>query len=272
MSIPFIFSFSLFFFFFFLPIELANSVCTSHVMPWNVSGKVGVITGASCGLGREITKRLATNHRMKLACVSRRDFAADLPEGCRGFKADIQNSKDCDQLLKLVRKEMGSVSVLVNCAGVTQNKIHAMSSDADYDLVMNTNVRGAFNVTRAALRHGGLLQVGEGSVVHIGSTVGLTGNKGQVLYAASKAALSAASKSWAKEYGAKNIRFNVVAPGLIEGSGMGETLSDAQREEWRQSCPLGRLATVEDVADVVVAALLSSYVNGQTIAVDGGAH
>nr|AGU68124.1 3-oxoacyl-acyl-carrier-protein reductase [Strigomonas oncopelti] len=239
-------------------------------MPWCVSGKVGVVTGASCALGREITRRLAASHHMKLACVSRRDFAADLPEGCRGFKADIQSAKDCDQLLRLVRKEMGAVSVVVNCAGVTQNKIHAMSSDADYDFVMNTNVRGAFNVTRAALRHGGLLQAGEGSVVHIGSTVGLTGNKGQVLYAASKAALSAASKSWAKEYGAKNIRFNVVAPGLIDGGGMGETLSDAQREAWRQSCPLGRLATVDDVAEMVVAALLSSYLNGQTIVLDGG--
>nr|AGU68211.1 3-oxoacyl-acyl-carrier-protein reductase [Strigomonas galati] len=241
-------------------------------MPWSVSGKVGVITGASCGLGHAITKRLGAQHQMKLACVSRRELTIDLPEGCRGFKADIQSSAECDQLLKLVRKEMGGVAVLVNCAGVTQNKIHAMSSDADYDLVMNTNVRGAFNVTRAALRHGGLLQAGEGSVVHIGSTVGLTGNKGQVLYAASKAALSAASKSWAKEYGAKNIRFNVVAPGLMEGGGMGETLSEAQREEWRRNCPLGRLATVDDVADMVVAVLLSSYVNGQTIAVDGGAN
>ncbi|EPY19736.1 3-oxoacyl-[acyl-carrier protein] reductase [Strigomonas culicis] len=240
-------------------------------MPWCVSGKVGLITGASCGLGREITRRLATSHGMTLVCVSRRDWAADLPEGCRGMTADIRSGAACDQLLRHVRQELGPVSVLVNCAGVTQNKLHAVSSDADYDVVMDTNVRGALNVTRAALRHGGLLQGGGGSVVHIGSTVGLTGNKGQVLYAASKAALSAASKSWAKEYGAKNIRFNVVAPGLIEGGGMGATLSDAQREAWRQSCPLGRLATVEDVADVVVSVLLSSYVNGQTIAVDGGA-
>nr|AGU68155.1 3-oxoacyl-acyl-carrier-protein reductase [Crithidia acanthocephali] len=239
-------------------------------MVWNVEGKVGVVTGASCALGREITQRLALHHRMQVACVSRKAFAAPLPSGCTAFKADISHSDDCDALLRSIKAELGAVSLLINCAGVTLSKMHMRCTDADYDAVMNTNLRGALQVTRAALRHGGLLQTQDGAVLHIGSVAGVVGNEGQVLYSASKAALSGASKSWAREYGARNLRFNVVAPGLMEGEGMATTLSEAQQQRWRDACPLKRLATVTEVADIVVAVALCPYINGQTIAVDGG--
>ncbi|KAL7697761.1 3-oxoacyl-(acyl-carrier protein) reductase-like protein [Lotmaria passim] len=239
-------------------------------MVWNVEGKVGVITGASCALGREITQRLAAQHRMKIACVSRKTWTTPLPTGCTAFQADISHSDDCDALLRRVKAELGPVSLLINCAGVTLSRMHMRCTDADYDAVMNTNLRGALQVTRAALRHGGLLQTQDGSVLHIGSVAGVVGNEGQVLYSASKAALTGATKSWAREYGARNLRFNVVAPGLIQGEGMATSLSEAQQQRWREACPLKRLATVTEVADIAVAVALCPYVNGQTIAVDGG--
>nr|AGU68100.1 3-oxoacyl-acyl-carrier-protein reductase [Angomonas desouzai] len=238
-----------------------------------MSGKVGLLTGSTSALGRAVARRLTQQHHLSLACVSRRVQPIEaLPAGCHPFQADLQSSEQCDALCKLVKDQLGPISVMVNCAGVTQNKLHVRTNDQDYDLVFNTNVRGGLNITKSALRHGGLLQCGDGSVIHVGSVVGLHGNAGQVLYSASKAALSASARSWAKEYGAKNIRFNVVAPGLIDGEGMGQTLSEAQRESWRKDCPLGRLATVEDVADVIVSVLQCSFVNGQTISVDGGAY
>ncbi|AIN99626.1 3-oxoacyl-ACP reductase, putative [Leishmania panamensis] len=239
-------------------------------MVWSVCGKVGVLTGASCALGHEIMERLASQHRMKLACVSRRPFAAPLPAGCAAFVADVSRGDDCDALMKAVQCELGAMSLLINCAGVTLSKLHLTCTDKDYAAVMDTNLRGALQVTRAALRHGGLLKLQDGAVLHIGSLAGLVGNEGQVLYSASKAALSGAVKSWALEYGPRNIRFNVVAPGLIDGEGMATSLNEAQKQRWRDNCPLKRLATASEVADMAVAVALCPYMNGQTIAVDGG--
>ncbi|KPA84190.1 putative mitochondrial 3-oxoacyl-(acyl-carrier protein) reductase-like protein [Leptomonas pyrrhocoris] len=207
---------------------------------------------------------------MKVACASRKAFTTALPTGCTAFVADISRSDDCDALLCNIKAQLGPVSLLINCAGVTLSKMHMRCTDADYDAIMNTNLRGALQVTRAALRHGGLLQTQDGSVLHIGSVAGVVGNEGQVLYSASKAALTGATKSWAKEYGVRNLRFNVVAPGLIEGEGMAASLSSEQRQRWRDACPLKRLATVTEVADMVLAVALCPYVNGQTISVDGG--
>ncbi|KAG5475481.1 hypothetical protein LSCM1_03601 [Leishmania martiniquensis] len=239
-------------------------------MAWNVRGKVGVITGASCGLGRAIVERLASEHQMRLACVSRKPFTAPLPGGCTAFVADIRRSDDCDGLMKSVQRELGAVSLLINCTGVTLSKVHMVCTDDDYAAVMDTNLKGALQVTRAALRYGGLLKLQDGAVLHIGSVAGVVGNEGQVLYSASKAALSGAVKSWALEYGPRNIRFNVIAPGLIDGEGMGTTLNEVQKQRWRDNCPLKRLASVSEVAEMAVAVTLCPYMNGQTIAVDGG--
>ncbi|CAD2221555.1 KR domain/NAD dependent epimerase/dehydratase family/short chain dehydrogenase/Enoyl-(Acyl carrier protein) reductase, putative [Angomonas deanei] len=240
-------------------------------MPWALAGRVGVVTGSSSALGKAITHRLAQQHSMKVACVSRQSLS-DLPPNCFPFQADLTQADQCDTLCKTVKAQLGTISVLVNCAGVTQNKLHVRSTTEDYDFIFDTNVKGGLNITKSVLRHGGLLPAGDGCIVQIGSVVGLHGNGGQVLYGASKAALSSAVRSWTKEYGSKNIRFNVVAPGLIDGEGMGQTLTAAQREKWQAECPLGRLATVEDVADVVVSLLQCSFVSGQTISVDGGAY
>lgn len=239
-------------------------------MSWNVQGKVGLITGASSALGREVTRRLALQHGLRIACVSRRSTIEALPDNCTSFQADVTKSTECDALLKAVRQDLGPVAIVVSCAGTTLNKLHVRTTDEDYNFIMDTNLRGALNISRSALRYGGMVQLGDGSMLFTGSAVGESGNEGQVLYGASKAALGGAVRCLAKEYGAKNIRFNVVAPGLIEGPGMGTTLTDAQRAQWRQLTALKRLATVGDVADVIVSTLLSTYVTGKTIIVDGG--
>nr|CCC89554.1 putative 3-oxoacyl-(acyl-carrier protein) reductase [Trypanosoma congolense IL3000] len=239
-------------------------------MPWNLDGRVGVVLGVSSAIGKELTARLVNVHQMRLACVSRSDVSSSVPSGCAVLKADLTASSECDAVMKKIKELVGPVSLLVNCAGVTLNKVHVRCTDEEYDALMDVNVRGALQVTRSALRYGGMLQEMDGCVVHIGSLVGLMGNGGQVIYSASKAALSGAVKSWAREYGSKNIRFNVIAPALIEGEGMAETISDRQVEEWQRRCPLGRLATVEDVVDAIIGTVRCRYINGQTINVDGG--
>lgn len=242
-----------------------------------VSGRVGVVTGASSALGLKVAERLAVQHQMKVACVSRKPFTVSLPPNCQAFQADVAHSKSCDDLFKAVSAEMGrqtsGVTAVVNCAGVTLNKLLLRCTDDDFDAVMNTNLRGSVNVCRSALRYGGLMKQSAdtgASIVLVGSVVGVVGNEGQVLYSASKAALGGVVKSLAKEYGRKHIRFNVVSPGLIEGRGMSETLSEAQKEAWRRSCSLGRLATPDDAADAIVSVLLSPYITGQVVSVDGG--
>lgn len=239
-------------------------------MPWGLDGRVGVVTGASSAIGRLVAARLAKEHRMQLVCVSRRDLTSLVPPECTCLKADLSVSSECDTLMRTVRESLGSVTLLINCAGVTLNKMHVRCTDGDYDALMNVNLRGALCITRAVLRHGGMLKEGDGCVLHVGSVVGSLGNEGQVIYAASKAALSGAVKSWAREYGPKNLRFNVIAPGLIEGEGMGVTLTEEQHDWWRKRCPMGRLATVEDVADAIIGTCLCRFINGQTIHVDGG--
>ncbi|RNF03712.1 3-oxoacyl-(acyl-carrier protein) reductase [Trypanosoma rangeli] len=239
-------------------------------MPWGLEGRVGVVTGASSAIGRQVAARLVKEHRMRLTCVSRKDVTALVPPECLCLKADLAQSADTDAVMKSVRETLGPVSLLVNCAGVTLNKMHVRCTGDDYDAVMNVNLRGALNLTSAALRHGGMLQGRDGCVVHVGSIVATLGNEGQVIYAASKAALSGAVKSWTREYGMRNLRFNVIAPGLIEGEGMGATLTEEQREWWRRRCPMNRLATVEDVADAIIGVSLCRFINGQTIHVDGG--
>ncbi|KEG10199.1 putative 3-oxoacyl-ACP reductase [Trypanosoma grayi] len=239
-------------------------------MPWNLEGRVGVVTGASSAIGRQLAARLVSEHRMRVACVSRKDVNGLVPAECNCLRADLSVSSDCDAVMKRVKETVGPVALLVNCAGVTLNKVHVRCTDDDYDALMNVNVRAALQLTRSTLRHGGMLKEGDGCIIHVGSVVGSMGNEGQVLYAASKAALSGAVKSWAREYGAKNLRFNVIAPGLIEGEGMGATLMEDQREWWRRRCPMGRLATTEDIVDAIIGVGLCRYINGQTVLVDGG--
>lgn len=257
-----------------------------------MKNKVAVVTGASGALGRAVAERLVQHHGALVGVVghSRPPPEISCPASISSsplsvaFQCDITDTKACQALFKNVRAAFQNkpVSLVVNCAGLTLSKVFLRCSSEDYDRVLNLNLCGALNITQAALRSGGLLQLhscsseGEthevgGSVVLVGSVVGTRGNEGQVLYSAAKSALSGAVQSLAKEYGQKQVRFNVVAPGLIAGTPMYEALPVAQREAFAKQCTLGRYATVGEVADTIIGVGMSSFLSGQTIEVNGGA-
>jgi len=166
-------------------------------------------------------------------------------------------------------KDFGKVDVLVNNAGITRDNLMLRMSEIDWDLVININLKSAFNLTKAVQR--GMLKQRSGVIINMSSVVGVNGNAGQANYSASKAGMIGFTKSIAQELGSRNIRCNAIAPGFIETE-MTAKLSDEVRKEWAQTIPLRRGGTPEDVANVAIflASDLSSYVSGQVISVCGG--
>jgi len=190
-------------------------------------------------------------------------------DGHRGFGCDVADSEATAALVKRVEEEMGSLDVLVNNAGVTRDNVLMRIKDEDWSAVLDTNLKGAFNLIRAASR--GMMKRRSGRIVNITSVVGITGNKGQANYAASKAGLIGLTKSVAKELGSRGVLVNAVAPGYIE-TDMTSDLPQAAREALSSQIALGRLGRPEDIAPVVrfLAGPGGSYITGQVLVVDGG--
>lgn len=243
-------------------------------MSVELQGQVALVTGGSRGIGLEIARSLAEGGA-RVAVVARDEgrasSAADgLPgDGHRGYGADVGSSGSVDALVKRVEEEMGGIDILVNNAGVTRDNLLMRLKDEDWDQVLDTNLRGAFNTVRAASR--GMMKKRAGRVINITSVVGITGNKGQANYAASKAGLIGLTKSVAKELASRGILVNAVAPGYIE-TDMTADLPDAAREALMGQIAVGRLGRPEDIASVVrfLAGPGASYITGQVLVVDGG--
>jgi 3-oxoacyl-[acyl-carrier protein] reductase len=239
-----------------------------------LQGQVAVVTGGSRGIGLAICRELATAGA-KVAVVARdearaQQAAQSLPgEGHRGYACDVASAEACNELVKRVEDEMGGLDVLVNNAGVTRDNVLVRIKDEDWDAVMDTNLRGAFNLIRAASR--GMMKRRQGRVVNVTSVVGITGNRGQANYAASKAGLIGLTKSVAKELASRNVLVNAVAPGYIE-TDMTHDLPGAARDALMSQIALGRLGRPEDIAPVVrfLAGPGSAYMTGQVLVVDGG--
>ncbi len=245
-------------------------------MSGRLDGRVAVVTGGAKGIGRAVSVRLSDGGA-KLV-VSGRDAAAldALAAELKGqgrdalaVAADVAKPADVEALAARTLETFGRADILVNNAGVTKDGLLLRMSEADWDAVLDTNLKGAFLCTREFTRS--MMKQRWGRVVNVSSVIGLIGNAGQANYAASKAGLLGLTKAVAKELASRHITVNAVAPGFIE-TAMTESLSEKMRDALLAQIPLGRLGSPEDVAHTV--AFLCSeeagYITGQVLAVDGG--
>lgn len=243
----------------------------------DASRRVALVTGSSRGLGRAVAMALADKghpvavHYLSSAEPARAVADAIVAAGGRAetFGADVSDPEACQRLLKEVTDAFGSLDVLVNNAGITRDGLALRMKTEDWQSVLDTNLSSAFYLSKVALR--GMLRAGYGRIVNITSVVAIRGSVGQANYIAAKAGLIGLTKALAREYGARGVTVNAVAPGFIE-SGMTDELTQELRSAYLEQIPAGRFGRPEDVAAVVAffAGAEAAYVNGQTLAVDGG--
>jgi 3-oxoacyl-[acyl-carrier protein] reductase len=232
-----------------------------------LDGKVALVTGASRGIGLAIAEQLLKDGARVIGTSTSEAGAAKVPG--IGKVLDVRDAAQCDRLVEEIAKEHGDIAVLVNNAGITRDNLALRMKDADWDEVMETNLRAVFRLSRAVMR--GMMKARWGRMVNITSVVGAAGNPGQANYAAAKAAVVGMTKSLARELGSRNITVNCVAPGFID-TDMTRALSDEQKKALLGQIPLGRLGTPQDVA-AAVAYLVSpggGYVTGAVLHVNGG--
>ncbi|WP_106830397.1 3-oxoacyl-[acyl-carrier-protein] reductase [Parabacteroides pacaensis] len=242
-----------------------------------LEGKVAVITGAARGIGKAIALKFAQEG----ADIAFTDLAIDenakateqeiaiLGVKVKGYASNAANFEDTHQVVADIVKDFGRIDILVNNAGITRDGLMMRMSEQQWDMVINVNLKSAFNFIHAVTPV--MMKQKTGSIINMASVVGVSGNAGQCNYSASKAGMIGLAKSIAKELGSRGIRANAIAPGFII-TDMTAALSDEVREQWAKQIPLRRGGTPEDVANVAtfLASDLSSYVSGQVIHCCGG--
>lgn len=236
-------------------------------MSFNFENRVAIVTGGSKGIGSSICEYLSKNGA-KVYSLSRSIPESGL-EGVTYKKCDVSNFEDVQTVFTDIHKEAGSIDILVNNAGVTKDNLIMRMNEADWDTVLDINLKSAFNTVKAVAR----IMMGQrkGKIINIGSIVGTTGNAGQSNYSASKAGLVGFTKSLAKELASRNILVNLIAPGYVMTE-MTEKLDEDQLRAFLDNIPLKRGASGEEIAKVVgfFASDDSNYVTGQVLHVDGG--
>ena len=235
-----------------------------------LTGKTALITGAASGIGKAIALKFASEgaNIAFTDLVLNDEMAAGL-EATRAYAGNAADFAETENVVKQIREDFGSIDILVNNAGITKDGLMLRMTEAQWDAVINVNLKSAFNFIHACVPV--MMRQRGGSIINMASVVGVHGNAGQANYAASKAGMIALAKSVAQEMGPKGIRANAIAPGFIE-TAMTAALPDEIREEWKKKIPLRRGGQVEDIANVAtfLASDMSSYVSGQVIQVDGG--
>lgn len=239
--------------------------------------KVAIITGGSRGIGKEIAKKFAKeNYNLVINYVSEKTNTEELKKEFEALgaevlfiKTNVTSYEECEKMAKDAINKFGKIDVLVNNAGVTKDSLLLRMKEEDFDTVINVNLKGTFNVTKACIPY--MMKKKSGKIVNISSVVGISGNSGQANYAASKAGIIGFTKSVAKELASRNILANCVAPGYI-ATDMTNGLSDAVKESINNQIPLKRVGMPEEVAKAVyfLAGEENSYITGQVVNVDGG--
>tara|TARA_B110000285_G_scaffold200058_1_gene233685 strand:- start:2546 stop:3292 length:747 start_codon:yes stop_codon:yes gene_type:complete len=242
-----------------------------------LNGKVAIVTGASRGIGKAIAQEFVRQgatvvFTYRSSEEKARALEAELStEGgtAKGFQSDASKMDEAEKLVASVVEAFGTVDIVVNNAGITDDTLLMRMSEDQWDRVVEVNLKSCFALTKAVLRT--MLKARSGSIINVSSVVGVQGNAGQANYAASKAGILGFTKSVALELGSRNIRCNAVAPGFIETE-MTAALDESTVQGWRDAIPLKRGGKPEDVAQLCtfLASDMSSYITGQTICIDGG--
>ena len=231
------------------------------------------ITGSSRGIGLAIAHKFASLGA-NVVLNSRGEISEELlaefkPYGVKvlAISGDVSDFADAKRMIDQAIEELGSVDVLVNNAGITQDTLMLKMTEEDFEKVLKVNLTGAFNMTQSVLKP--LIKAREGAIINMSSVVGLMGNIGQANYAASKAGLIGFTKSVAREVANRNVRVNAIAPGMIE-SDMTAVLSDKVKDAMLAQIPMKQFGQAEQVADVTAFLASQDYLTGQVIAIDGG--
>lgn len=242
-----------------------------------LKGKVALVTGASRGIGKEIALTLGKNGAYVIVNYNgsqarAEEVVAAIKEADgdgQAVQCNVSDFAESEKMVQDIIAQHGKVDILVNNAGITKDNLIMKMSEADYDAVLDTNLKGAFNMIRHLSRS--FLKQRSGKIINISSVSGVMGNAGQSNYAASKAGLIGLTKSVARELASRNICVNAIAPGFIQTE-MTDVLSESVQENLKQMIPLGRMGKPEDVANMVLflAGDNANYITGQVLHVDGG--
>ncbi len=241
-----------------------------------LNGEVALVTGASRGIGQAIALEMGRLGATVIGTATSSAgaarisaFLADAGSKGEGAVLEVRDAPQVEELIRRIEKTYGAVSVLVNNAGITRDNLSLRLKDDDWDLVLDTNLKAVFRLSRGVMR--GMMKARRGRIINVTSVVGHAGNAGQANYCAAKAGVAGMSRALARELASRNITVNCVAPGLID-TDMTRALDERQRDSLAAGIPLGRLGSPQDVAAAVafLASAAAGYVTGTTIHVNGG--